>query len=109
MKTIRALDVMLALLVTATLLQAENWPQFRGPTHQGISTERDVPLHWSSTSNVLWKAAIPGESWSSPIIWGERVFVTTATENGQSCRVVALDLKSGAMQWDKEVFQQVPG
>ncbi|HXT38447.1 MAG TPA: PQQ-binding-like beta-propeller repeat protein [Candidatus Angelobacter sp.] len=97
-----------ALLASATLLQAENWPQFRGPAHQGLSAESSVPLHWSGTSNVLWKAAIPGESWSSPIVWGDRVFVTTATENGQSCRVLSLAAKSGKILWDKEVFQQVP-
>ena len=97
-----------ALLFSATLIHAENWPQFRGPTHQGISAEKNVPLHWSSTSNVLWKAAIPGESWSSPVVWDDRVFVTTATESGQSCRVLSLDAKSGRILWDKEAFQQVP-
>ena len=97
-----------ALLVSATVVHAENWPQFRGPTHQGMSSEQSIPLHWSSTSNVLWKTAIPGESWASPIVWGDRVFVTTVTENGQSCCVLSLDTKSGRILWDKEVFRQVP-
>lgn len=100
--------IICALMLSAALLRAENWPAFRGPTQQGFSTEKNLPLHWTSTSNVLWKTPIPGESWSSPIVWGDRVFLTTATENGQSCRVLSLDAHSGKILWDKEVFQQVP-
>lgn len=50
------------LLISAAVLHAENWPEFRRPTHQGVSSEQKVPLRWSSESNVLWQAAIPGES-----------------------------------------------
>lgn len=89
-------------------LAAANWPQFRGPGSQGHSTEKKVPLEWSATSNVLWKATIPGEGWSSPAIWKDHVFVTTATDGGQSCRVIALNAKTGAIRWNHEVFQQVP-
>lgn len=96
------------LLISAAVLHAENWPEFRGPTHQGVSSEQKVPLHWSSESNVLWQAAIPGESWSSPIVWGDRVFITTATDSGATCRVLSLDRKSGRVIWNQEVFQQVP-
>jgi len=95
-------------LAVAATLEAANWPQFRGPTGQGISTDKNTPLNWSATENIAWKTELPGESWSSPIVWGDRVFVTTATEDGASCRVLALDRKSGKILWDKEVFQQVP-
>jgi len=95
-------------LAVAATLEAANWPQFRGSTGQGHSSETGLPLKWTTTENIAWKAELPGESWSSPIVWGERVFVTTATENGASCRVFALDRKSGKILWDKEVFQQVP-
>ena len=87
---------------------ANNWPQFRGPTGQGISTEKGLPLHWSGTSNVVWKTAIPGEGWSSPIVWRERVFVTSATQNGTRCHVLCLDRVNGRILWDKEVFEQTP-
>lgn len=87
---------------------AENWPQFRGPTGQGISNEKDIPIQWNATSDIAWKAAIPGEGWSSPIVWKDRVFVTTATDNGQSCRVIAVDRESGKILWDKEAFTQTP-
>jgi outer membrane protein assembly factor BamB len=95
-----------ALCGALSPVQAKNWPQFRGPTAQGLSAETKVPLNWTATENLAWKTAIPGESWSSPIIWGNHVFVTTATDNGQSCRVLALDRKTGEVRWDREVFRQ---
>ncbi len=100
------LTLTLALATGAAV--AENWPQFRGPTGQGVSRELELPLKWSPTENVAWKTELPGVSWSSPIVWDERVFVTTATDNGESCRVLSLDRKTGKILWDKEVFKQVP-
>ena len=87
---------------------ADNWPQFRGPPAQGVSSEKNPPLKWSPTENVAWKAELPGDSWSSPAIWGNRVFVTTATHGGESCRLISLNRKTGGILWDKEVFKQVP-
>lgn len=87
---------------------AENWPRFRGPSGQGVSTETGLPVAWSTTENVAWKTAIPGEGWSSPIIWGDRVFLTTAVDEGRSCHVICLDRKTGSIAWDREVFQQTP-
>jgi outer membrane protein assembly factor BamB len=87
---------------------AENWPGFRGPTRQGISMEKDLPLNWSGSSNIAWKTEIPGQGWSSPIVWEDRVFVTTATDNETKCRVLCLDRTSGKVRWNKEVFEQVP-
>jgi outer membrane protein assembly factor BamB len=99
----------LVTLGVAGRLAADNWPQFRGPTGQGLSGETNPPLRWSTTENIAWKTPIPGESWSSPIVWGERVFVTTATEKGASCRVLCLSRPDGKVLWNKEVFRQVPG
>ena len=101
------LSFLSSFLASTMLVSAENWPQFRGPTAQGLSTERNLPLTWSATENVAWKTELPGEAWSSPVIWGDRVFVTTATDAGESCRVLSLDRKSGKILWDKEVFKQV--
>ena len=95
-----------ALLLIAGAVNAQNWPQFRGPNTQGHSAETSLPLKWSATENIAWKTGLPGESWSSPIVWGDRVFVTTATDAGVSCRVIALDRKTGAILWNKEVFKQ---
>jgi outer membrane protein assembly factor BamB len=98
----------LALLAFNTTL-AENWHCFRGPTRQGISNEKDVPLEWSQTSNVVWKRPIPGEGWSSPIVFDERVFVTTATDGGESFRLLCLDRLTGTVLWNKQVLRQKPG
>lgn len=94
--------------VTATAL-AGNWPGFRGPTRQGVSDEANLPLRWNATSNVAWNTPIPGEAWSSPIVWNDRVFVTTATDDGASCRVLALDRDSGRVLWNRAVFTQATG
>jgi len=54
-----------------------NWPQFRGPGGLGVSPEKDFPTEWSGTKNIAWKTAIPGRGRSSPVVWGNRVFLTT--------------------------------
>lgn len=90
-------------------LMAENWPGFRGPGRQGISNEKDLPTQWSETSNIIWKTAIPGEGWSSPIVFDDRVFMTTATDEGVSYRLLCLDRKTGSVLWDRQVFQQKTG
>jgi len=99
------LPTLLLALCGAPLL-AEDWPRFRGPTGQGISAETNLPTQWSATENIAWKTPIPGQGWSSPIVAGDRVFVTTAADNGISCRVLCLDRKTGQILWNKEVFQQ---
>jgi len=86
--------------------RAEDWPRFRGPTGQGISAEANVPLTWSATENVAWKTPIPGEGWSSPIVAGNRVYVTTATDEGASAHVLAIAADTGKVEWDVEVFKQ---
>lgn len=89
-------------------LRAEEWPMFRGPSGQGTSAEDEPPVKWSATENVTWKTPIPGEGWSSPIVWKDHVFVTTATEEGLSLRVIALARKTGAILWNVEVARQMP-
>ena len=81
-----------------------DWPQFRGPTGQGVSDEKGLPLTWSETKNVRWKVAIPGRGWSSPVVQGDRIWLTTATDEGKSLRAIAIDLNSGAIVQNVEVF-----
>lgn len=90
----------------ASTAWAENWPRFRGPSGQGASTETGLPLTWSPTENIAWKAEIPGEGWSSPIVWNDSVFVTATTDEGKSCRIICVNRKTGEVEWDREVFQQ---
>jgi outer membrane protein assembly factor BamB len=95
-----------AIAISCT--HAENWPRFRGPNGQGHSSETGLPLSWSATTNVSWKKAIPGDGWSSPIVWNGQVFLTSATDNGTKCHVFCVDAKSGRIIWDKHVFDQQP-
>lgn len=99
--------VILCLLLTLSA-QSENWPRFRGPGGQGHSEEKDLPLHWSMTEKVAWKTAVPGSGWSSPVVWGTRVIVTSTTDQDQSCRVICLNLETGKTLWNTEVFRQIP-
>jgi outer membrane protein assembly factor BamB len=97
----------LAFLTAVLLLAtgARDWPEFRGPTGQGISDERGLPLNWSETKNVRWKVPIPGRGWSSPVIRGDRIWLTTATDEGKSLRAVAIDRNSGAIIQNIELFR----
>jgi outer membrane protein assembly factor BamB len=95
--------------VTPQISVAEDWPGFRGPTRQGISNEKNLPTQWGETSNFTWKTVITGEGWSSPIVFGDRVFVTTATEEGASYHLLCLDRKTGVILWDRQVLRQKPG
>src|SRR5262249_4296203 len=97
-------DVIILLLILS-LISFPDWPQFRGPTGQGISDERNLPLSWSETKNVHWKVEIPGRGWSSPVIQGDRIWLTTATEEGRSLRAIAVDVNTGAIQQNVEVFR----
>ncbi len=83
----------------------EDWPQFRGPSGQGVSAEKGVPLEWSGTKNVRWKTKIPGAGWSSPSIAGNTIWLTTATESNASLRLVSVDQGSGKITADREVFR----
>ena len=81
------------------------WPQFRGPTGDGQAKKvSNPPTQWSETENIRWRTEIPGKAWSSPVVWGDTIWITTASENGLSMSAIALDRKTGAIRWNKEVF-----
>jgi outer membrane protein assembly factor BamB len=98
-----------AMKITVLLLiLAANWPNFRGPSRQGVVADKAaLPVKWSASENLLWRTELPGAGWSSPIVWSDRIFLTTADDGGKSCRVLSLDRKSGRILWNNEVFQQV--
>src|SRR5262245_37213980 len=60
--------------------QTSNWPQWRGPQGSGISDEKNLPDEWNATRNILWKTPVPGRGHSSPIVWGNRIFLSTDLE-----------------------------
>jgi outer membrane protein assembly factor BamB len=81
-----------------------NWPEFRGPRGDGVSTSTGLPLHWSETNGVAWKTPIHGRGWSSPVVWDRQVWVTTATEDGHELSAVAVDRDSGRIVHDLKLF-----
>ena len=107
MRTPTLLTAVLVAGPLAVPAGADPWPGFRGPTGQGLSKEIRLPVSWNATRDVIWKTPIPGESWSSPVVWGGRVFATTARDEGRACHVLALDRRTGEMLWDTLVFSQV--
>lgn len=122
-----SLPAALILSLAARGVQAENhWPQFRGPDSRGVAADNPaLPETWSATEHVVWKTDIAGRGWSSPIVWGQQVFLTTVTSEApleeqtkglylggerreppaavHHWRVLALDLGSGQVVWDREV------
>jgi outer membrane protein assembly factor BamB len=126
-----------ACAATASAGPSYNWPQWRGPASQGISAETGLPSEWSGTDNVAWKTPIPGRGHSSPIVWGNRVFLTTAVEGDvvkpgakgtkhvidgqefvhpdgvgadrkQTLKVLALDADSGRILWERTAWEGAP-
>ncbi|SVA56302.1 uncharacterized protein METZ01_LOCUS109156, partial [marine metagenome] len=69
--------LVLFFFFVAGLIQAENWPGWRGPNGDGTSPEKGIPVKWSGTENIAWKVTIPGNGHSSPVVWGNRVFLTS--------------------------------
>lgn len=100
------MKMLLALVfLVSPALADDNWPQWRGPTVDGISATATPPIHWSATENIAWKTPIPGKGHSSPIIWGNRVYLTTCIENELSRRLLCLDKSTGQVLWTKEILK----
>jgi len=121
--------VILLLVTIAQTRADENWPQFRGLESRGIAHAEALPVRWSATENVEWKVEIPGRGWSSPIVWGDRVFLTTVINQGElespkkglyfggnrsvpksvhQWKVLCLDLETGRVIWQRQVHQSKP-
>ena len=122
--------VLALTLIAAATVQGEDWPQFRGPGGQGHSTAKDLPLHWSESRNVRWKAPIVGRGWSSPVVLDKLVWLTTSVETEASLqekqqalervgmpvpaphfarqvilKAIALDYSSGRIAHDVSLFE----
>jgi outer membrane protein assembly factor BamB len=113
MKVNRAQAVSCLYLVAAMLLLSVhtteartngNWPDWRGPTQQGHSDATGLPLHWSETKNIVWKTPIHDLGYSTPVVWGNQIWFTTATKKGETLYAMCLDLKSGKVIHDIPVF-----
>ena len=80
----------LLLIAAAPLALAGNWPQWRGPTGDGISKETNLPTKWDDNENVAWKLPLPGPSGATPIVWGDRIFVLTAIKTDRKATATEL-------------------
>ena len=116
------------LLASIARADTPNWPQFRGAQSDGLGAGATLPESWSTTENVVWKTDIPGWGWSSPVVWGERIFVTSAVGEQELKRpvvggypggrvtqtdvhrwmVYCLDFDSGKIVWEREAHRGVP-
>ena len=121
--------LMILMMMLTTTLADEKWAQFRGPGSMGVAEDPNLPDTWSTTENVAWKTEIPGSGWSSPVVWGDSIFVTSviSTVEGEKPKkglyfggergaakdvhrwmVYAVDWKTGKIRWQREVLQSVP-
>ena len=89
----------------ALAAHAENWPQWRGPRLDGTSIETKAPVHWSATSNVLWKTELPGPGHASPIVFGDKVFTVAALPQSEERVLLCLDRDSGKILWRETVLK----
>src|SRR5437870_8637554 len=101
----RILSLMPAAVLAISAWASEDWPQFRGPGGDGRSDSRDLPLSWSESENVKWKTPVHGKAWSSPVILGDQVWLTTATEDGRELFVVCVDRGTGTILRDEKVVE----
>src|SRR5678816_723327 len=83
---------------------AENWPQFRG-ADQGRADAKNLPVKWSEKENIKWQTAVHGKAWSSPVVLGDQIWMTTASEDGRELFGVCLDRNSGKIVHDLKLFE----
>ncbi len=95
--------VLLTALAVLPSARADNWPAWRGADGMGTCAETNLPVRWSRDENVRWKVKLPGPGNSTPVIWGDRIFLTQATDKGQKRGLLCLSRKDGAMLWHKVV------
>ncbi|HXG67547.1 MAG TPA: PQQ-binding-like beta-propeller repeat protein [Blastocatellia bacterium] len=127
----RTISLCLCLVALAVVGRAQNWPSFRGDRASGVADGKPTPTSWNAekSENILWKVAIPGLAHASPVVWGDRVFVTTAVSseakpyfrhglygdvdsaNDQvkhSWRVYCLDKRTGKILWERTAHEGIP-
>ena len=99
-----------AACLSASIRAGETeWPQFRGPTGQGLSAAEQVPVEWSATSHVAWSVEVPGRGWSSPVLSRGRLYLTAAVGEGdKTLHALCLDAADGHLLWNTEIFRPEP-
>jgi outer membrane protein assembly factor BamB len=93
------------LVLTGSVGADENWPAFHGPRQNSHSDSTGLPLTWSETENIVWKTPIHDSGWSSPVVWGDQIWITTATDDGKQSFAVCVDRNSGKIVHDLKLFE----
>src|SRR6185436_4814134 len=83
-RTFLAAGIVALALASPAAGPNDHWPQFRGPSAGVAENDPALPDRWSATSNIAWTAAVPGMGWSSPVVWGEHVFITSVVNTGET-------------------------
>ena len=96
----------LVFALSTAIAQVNNWTHFRGSHLDGIAVDNNVPLVWNDTTNVIWKTDIRGRGWSSPVVYGNQVWVTTATVDGKEMAGICTDFTTGKVLFDILLFKQ---
>jgi len=105
MKALWLRVLILLAFPSVSMPAGQDWPEFRGPERNGHSAAKKLPVVWSETNHVGWKTAIHDVGWSSPVVWGDQIWLTTATENGQQLFAVCVDIRTGKIIHDVKVFE----
>jgi outer membrane protein assembly factor BamB len=95
----------LLLLASLALSCDDGWAEFRGPGGTGHSDAKGLPRKWSETENVVWKTPLHGRGWSSPVVWGSQIWLTTGTPDGKELSVLVVDRESGKILLDQKLFE----
>jgi outer membrane protein assembly factor BamB len=96
----RALQETAVSMIASTGEAARYWPRWRGPSGQGHVSGNSYPDKWSATENILWKVAVPGDGNSSPVVWGDRIFLTTSRDGGRRLSLLAFRRSDGQQLWE---------
>ncbi|MEZ6066843.1 MAG: PQQ-binding-like beta-propeller repeat protein [Planctomycetaceae bacterium] len=100
----RLMLLQLLCVCGSSVASADNWPQFRGPTGQGVAADTPVPTRWSEQQGIRWKTAVPGKGHSSPVIWGEQIWMSTASADGRQLGAICMDRGSGKVLREIPIF-----
>ena len=93
-------------LLTQSIRGGDNWPDFRGPACNGRSDSVGLPIEWSETQNIKWKTPIHDLGWSSPVVWGDQIWLTTADKEGHQMYAVCVSFETGRIIYDVKVFEE---
>ena len=94
----------LCLLLMVNGQSSDSWPEYRGPTQNGHALRANVPLVWSASTNVRWKTPVHDKGWSTPVILGNQIWMTTAREDGKQMYAVCVDRRDGRIVFDEKIF-----